>query len=1033
MDKDSKFTRDSEGYIAVRTVGGTEALPAIDKDYLFARDENGNIAMRVVGSGGGGGGSVDYNRVVEKATVIPDASTQEVGKVYMYMGESNGTYTHGYIYENVAEQTATDVSFSGSIISSWAVADFVNYLQEGGSRYNEVTNGTLTYDASGNLWDLVGYNENGIEVLNFHEYTEDLEDFGCVFASETHQDGDTCTFTLTTEVSGKKWQRMDVQPAGGTGGVTSVNSKTGVVVLDAKDVSATPQYTTMPTASASNAGTVAQYTGTTNATYTNGYFYVCNTTYSDASATISQTVGSGLTDLAVDVETFESEEQPTGDETVSFVATETPESINPTTVTFDAATIEIDPSVFLTKAHSFLYSGSWENIERIYLSYDGDNNRFSLAAIDIYGSEVGAVGGINATTWGITVVGGTLPSTGTFGHNLYYTPATVSWAVSGTPVAIADYGVSYTGTPGNGDELTVVYTAPAITGYAWNQANVQPAPETPDVGIEWKTKVDLPLEYTGASWQCTPYWTVSDGLPDGEYEFYISTKCCDNPSLPLGEVIYKIIINVDNSNGYVYGRMGYVFDGNYRNVEGYMFALEPKEFYNAFHKNNNDFVFYCNQIPFISNIQDYMTLVATIPECWKMSAIKNVNTGQEYIATGTLNLDGSYPQFTLDLGGFVSLKQIGNQPGIPNKTVQITREISELATNTFLVRRDSMYSVINIKHEGSDSEFFVKVYGKVNGNSIYPDTQEIIKATGVFEDCYVAVGSSYMAIMGVDTTTVAGLTGTVNFAMGQINNDSVSIWFDAIPQGMTPIGQIGPRGGNLTLITADTLGEIVQYTGATNASYTNGYWYKSTGTVVSFPESIVTNVTEPQGEATVTIDITNFIDAMVNLWGWNREQIETWLTVYYDFTAHYYIDTSTLTELYIPWYGWTSEPSILQYVTISYTGSQTGDLYVGFSETYTPAHQEVQNPSWDRVDVQPTYTAPATMPTLTVADWNNSTQTVNVTGVTASNAVIISPAPANAAEYASCGVLCTAQGSGTLTFTCQSTPTNDLTVNVIIL
>lgn len=61
MDKDSKFTRDDEGYIAVRVVSGTEALPAVDKDYLFARDENGNIAMRVIGAGGGGGGSDQHN------------------------------------------------------------------------------------------------------------------------------------------------------------------------------------------------------------------------------------------------------------------------------------------------------------------------------------------------------------------------------------------------------------------------------------------------------------------------------------------------------------------------------------------------------------------------------------------------------------------------------------------------------------------------------------------------------------------------------------------------------------------------------------------------------------------------------------------------------------------------------------------------------------------------------------------------------------------------------------------------------------
>lgn len=169
------------------------------------------------GEGSGGGGSVDYNRVVEKITAIPSAESSIVGKVYMYMGETNSTYTHGYIYECVATQEATAVAFSGSIVSSWDVADFVSYMQEGGSAYNEVTHGTLIYDASGGLWDLVGYDANGIEVLSFHEYTEDLEDFGCVFASETHQDGDSCQFTLTTEQSGKKWKRLDVQPNNGGG------------------------------------------------------------------------------------------------------------------------------------------------------------------------------------------------------------------------------------------------------------------------------------------------------------------------------------------------------------------------------------------------------------------------------------------------------------------------------------------------------------------------------------------------------------------------------------------------------------------------------------------------------------------------------------------------------------------------------------------------------------------------------------------------------------------------------------------------
>ena len=59
------------------------------------------------------------------------------------------------------------------------------------------------------------------------------------------------------------------------GQVISVNSKTGTVVLAASDVGAIPQYSTMPTATAEIVGNIVQFTGTTDANYTNGYFYKC--------------------------------------------------------------------------------------------------------------------------------------------------------------------------------------------------------------------------------------------------------------------------------------------------------------------------------------------------------------------------------------------------------------------------------------------------------------------------------------------------------------------------------------------------------------------------------------------------------------------------------------------------------------------------------------------------------------------------------------------------------------------------------------
>lgn len=68
--------------------------------------------------------------------------------------------------------------------------------------------------------------------------------------------------------------------------------------------------------------------------------------------------------------------------------------------------------------------------------------------------------------------------------------------------------------------------------------------------------------------------------------------------------------------------------------------------------------------------------------------------------------------------------------------------------------------------------------------------------------------------------------------------------------------------------------------------------------------------------------------------------------------------------------------------------------------------------------------------TLTVAGWDNNGQEVSVTGVTASNAVIVAPAPASGAEWAACGIVCTGQAAGKLTFTCTTTPTTDVVVNV---
>ena len=74
-----------------------------------------------------------------------------------------------------------------------------------------------------------------------------------------------------------------------------------------------------------------------------------------------------------------------------------------------------------------------------------------------------------------------------------------------------------------------------------------------------------------------------------------------------------------------------------------------------------------------------------------------------------------------------------------------------------------------------------------------------------------------------------------------------------------------------------------------------------------------------------------------------------------------------------------------------------------------------------------------TTASLGTTGWSNNSKTVNVTGVTSSNTVIISPAPADSDAWAAAGIVCTAQGSGTLTFGCDTVPSTNLTANVLIL
>lgn len=69
---------------------------------------------------------------------------------------------------------------------------------------------------------------------------------------------------------------------------------------------------------------------------------------------------------------------------------------------------------------------------------------------------------------------------------------------------------------------------------------------------------------------------------------------------------------------------------------------------------------------------------------------------------------------------------------------------------------------------------------------------------------------------------------------------------------------------------------------------------------------------------------------------------------------------------------------------------------------------------------------------LTLNEWNDNRQVINVNSVSSDNMVIVSPSPEsiNYKTYTECGVRCEAQSENTLTFVCEDVPNISLAVNI---
>lgn len=292
-----------------------------------------------------------------------------------------------------------------------------------------------------------------------------------------------------------------------------------------------------------------------------------------------------------------------------------------------------------------------------------------------------------------------------------------------------------------------------------------------------------------------------------------------------------------------------------------------------------------------------------------------------------------------------------------------------------------------------------------------------------------------LTIMGIPTTSYYGLN---------IGRDSTSG-----SDGSISIGREAKGTGS----SAVSIGDYSEAPGRSSSCV--GYYSKATG------GNSVGLGTYAQATADAAIQLgigTNSTTNTLQVWTWQLLNKTTGL-IPSDRLANSINKYSTM-----PTAASTNEGWIVQYTGTTDSTYTHGHIYECVSDGGNPATY-----SWSQVNVQPVpanplpstsgasegqvltldsnlqpvwsspTTSPSTPPVLTGGTgsgaWDSATntQTVSVTSVTATNTVFVAPAPASASDFAAAGVICTAQGAGTLTFTCTTIPSNNITVNVVIL
>lgn len=285
------------------------------------------------------------------------------------------------------------------------------------------------------------------------------------------------------------------------------------------------------------------------------------------------------------------------------------------------------------------------------------------------------------------------------------------------------------------------------------------------------------------------------------------------------------------------------------------------------------------------------------------------------------------------------------------------------------------------------------------------------------------------------------------YTLGKSTNLWANVYTTKINNGSditipTDAGKMAIQVSTMPTAASTNEGQIYQYVGTTDSTYTHGYIYEcvSDGATPTPNYSWIRVDTQPQG-------LTNLATGTSSLSILGQATARPYNVVIGELAKGAASNGSACVAVGVQAYatgngstaiGKSSEAIDTECIAIGNGAKAYGIGSVQIKYGTNNTANTVQIGSYTVMSADGTIptarlTKVNTTITLAAANWSSNTQTVNVTGMTADGVVFPCPIPSDQSDYTSAGILCTAQAAGTLTFTCTSVPTSDIDVTVVML